>query len=196
MDITITTPLIPSEPPDKNNHMDVEKTTPHSYKEMLLDKPVSHQNDYNVEDASTIIKDDKGKNIEGSIALSQDDKKRLCFPWRYSVIIKVIGRRMPYQYLQSKLIDFWKPSEKLILIDLGLDFFIVKFSLEKNMAKALHLGPWFVSGNLLSLRKWEPNFVPQEATLSTIAIWICLPQLPKEFYDKEILEKVGRKLGK
>ncbi|XP_019251145.1 PREDICTED: uncharacterized protein LOC109230067 [Nicotiana attenuata] len=64
------------------------------------------------------------------------------------------------------------------------------------MVKALRLGPWFISGNFLSIRKWEPKFVPQEATLSTTAIWIRLPQLPMEFYDKEILQKVGRKLGK
>ncbi|XP_019255047.1 PREDICTED: uncharacterized protein LOC109233621 [Nicotiana attenuata] len=36
----------------------------------------------------------------------------------------------------------------------------------------------------------------QEATLTSTAIWIRLPQLPTEFYDKGILEKVGRKLGK
>ncbi|XP_019248319.1 PREDICTED: uncharacterized protein LOC109227574 [Nicotiana attenuata] len=64
------------------------------------------------------------------------------------------------------------------------------------MVKDLHLGPWFISGSFLSVRKWEPKFVPQEATLTSNAIWIRLPQLPTEFYDQDILEKVGRKLGK
>ncbi|XP_019235961.1 PREDICTED: uncharacterized protein LOC109216271 [Nicotiana attenuata] len=64
------------------------------------------------------------------------------------------------------------------------------------MAKALHLGPWFISENFLSVRKWEPKFVPQEATLTSTAIWIRVPQLPTEFYDQDILKKVGRKLGK
>ncbi|XP_070014183.1 uncharacterized protein [Nicotiana sylvestris] len=103
---------------------------------------------------------------------------------------------MPHHLLRSKLNDLWKPSEQLILIDLGWDFYIVKFSLEESMVKALHLGPWFISGNFLSVRKWEPKFVPQEATLTSTAIWIRLPQLPTEFYDQDILEKVGRKLGK
>ncbi|XP_019266876.1 PREDICTED: uncharacterized protein LOC109244270 [Nicotiana attenuata] len=87
-------------------------------------------------------------------------------------------------------------SEQLILIDLGWDFYIVKFSLEESMVKALHIGSWFISGNFLFVRKWEPKFVPQEATLTSTAIWIRLPQLPTEFYDKDILEKVGRKVGK
>ncbi|XP_019224117.1 PREDICTED: uncharacterized protein At4g02000-like [Nicotiana attenuata] len=103
---------------------------------------------------------------------------------------------MPHYLLRSKLVDLWSPSEQLILIDLGWDFFIVKFSKEENLVKALQKGPWFLSGNFLSVRRWEPKFVPQEATLSFTAIWVRLPQLPTEFYDKEILVKVGRKLGK
>nr|XP_033508752.1 uncharacterized protein LOC117273670 [Nicotiana tomentosiformis] len=151
--------------------MDVAETTPYSYKKMLLDKQAVSQTEYYNEDPPN-HQNDKGKIIEGSVALSQEDKNRMYQPWRFSVIIK------------------------LILIDLGWDFFIVKFSLEENMAKALHLRPWFVSGNFISVRIWEPKFVPQEATLSSTAMWIRLPQLPTEFYDKEILKKVGRKLGK
>ncbi|XP_075080001.1 uncharacterized protein At4g02000-like [Nicotiana tabacum] len=103
---------------------------------------------------------------------------------------------MPHHLLRSKLNDLWKPSEQLILIDLGWHFYIVKFSLEESMVKALHLGPWFMSENFLSVHKWEPKFVPQEDTLTFTAIWILLPQLPTEFYDQDIPEKVGRKLGK
>ncbi|XP_075080260.1 uncharacterized protein At4g02000-like [Nicotiana tabacum] len=64
------------------------------------------------------------------------------------------------------------------------------------MVKALNLGPWFIFENFLSVRKWEPKFVTQEATLTSTAIWIQLPQLPIEFYDQDILENVSRKLGK
>lgn len=62
--------------------------------------------------------------------------------------------------------------------------------------KAVRQGPWFLSRNSLSVRRWESKFVPQEATLSFTAMWAWLPQLPTEFHDKEILEDVGRKLEK
>ncbi|XP_019255157.1 PREDICTED: uncharacterized protein LOC109233748 [Nicotiana attenuata] len=188
-------PPLPPEPSDKHIQMEVEPPQ-HSYKEMLLDKQVSNQTNYYDMDNKSIPQMDKGKHIEGSIPLSQEEKERLYMPWRYSVIIKIFKRKMPHHMLRSKLIDQWKPSEQLILIDLGWDFYIVKFSLEENMVKALHLGPSFISGNFLSVRKWKPKFIPQEATLTSTAIWIRLPQLPTEFYDKVILEKVGRKLGK
>ncbi|XP_019252867.1 PREDICTED: uncharacterized protein LOC109231679 [Nicotiana attenuata] len=197
MDPSLTKSHIPPEPPDKHNQMDVEPVQPtHSYKEMLLDKPESHQSDYYEDDSRPSSDLDKGKHIEGPIPLSHDDKKRLYLPWRYSVIIKVFKRKMSHHFFRSKLIELLKPSEQLISIDLGWDFYIVEFSLEENMVKVLHLGPWFISGNFLSVRKWKPKFVPQEATLTSTAIWIRLSQLPTEFYYKDILEKVGRKLGK
>nr|XP_009792247.1 PREDICTED: uncharacterized protein LOC104239331 [Nicotiana sylvestris] len=186
---------LPPEPPDKHSQMEIELPL-HSYKEMLLDKSVSNQTNYYEIYHQPIPDLDKGKYIEGSIPLSQDEKERLYFLWRYSVIIKVFKRKIPHHLLRSKLNDLWKLSEQLILIDLGWDFYIVKFSLEESMVKALHLGPWFISGNFLYVRKWEPKFIPQEATLTSTAIWIRLPQLPTEFYDQDILEKVGRKLGK
>nr|XP_009790993.1 PREDICTED: uncharacterized protein LOC104238354 [Nicotiana sylvestris] len=188
-------PPIPPELSDKHNQIEVELPQ-HSYKEMLLDKQVNNQTNYYDMDNQSISELDKGKHIEGSIPLSQEDKERLHLPWRYSVIIKIFKRKMSHHMLRSKLNDLWKPSDQLILIDLGWDFYIVKFSLEESMVRALHLGPWFISGNFLFVRKWEPKFVPQEATLTSTAIWIRLPQLPTEFCDKDILEKVGRKLGK
>lgn len=116
--------------------------------------------------------------------------------WRFSLIFKVFGCKATYHYLRSKLVDPLKPFEHIILIGLRWNFFIVKFGLEENMVKVLHQGPWFIADNFLSVRRWEPKFIPEEATLSFTTIWIRLPQLPIEFYNKEILKKDGRKIGK
>ncbi|XP_019251122.1 PREDICTED: uncharacterized protein LOC109230041 [Nicotiana attenuata] len=161
MDPSLIRPPIPPEPPDKHSQMEVELPH-HSYKEMLLDKPASNQTDYYEIDHQPNPDLDKGKHIEGSIPLSQDDKKCLYLPWRYSVIIKIYKRKMPHHLLRSKLNELWKPPEQLILIDLG----------------------------------WNLNLFLKKPPLLSIAIWIRLPQLPREFYDQDILEKVGRKLGK
>lgn len=89
--------------------------------------------------------------------------------------------------------ELWKPSESLVLIDLGHGFFTAKFSKEENKLKAQHGGPWFVVGGFLSVVTWEPNFAPSIQTMS--AIWVRLPQLSTEFYDHLILEKIGNYLG-
>lgn len=63
------------------------------------------------------------------------------------------------------------------------------------MLHALHDGPWFIFNSFLSVKKWEPKFVPSQAHLSYSAIWVRLPELPTEFYEIDILQKVGNKIG-
>ncbi|XP_019238197.1 PREDICTED: uncharacterized protein LOC109218299 [Nicotiana attenuata] len=188
-------PKSPNIPPD-DIVMEENATQSHSYKEILLDKQNTAQANYFAAELQSTLTQQQGKETIGPIILSQEDKNRLYEPWRFSIIIKLFGKKMPHYLLRSKLVDLWNPSEQLILIDLGWDFFIVKFGKEENLVKAIQKGLWFISGNFLSVRRWEHKFVPQEATLSFTAIWVRLPQLPTEFYDKEVLEKVGRKLGK
>lgn len=78
-------------------------------------------------------------------------------------------------------------------MDLGYDFFLIKFNNEQNSLQALHDGPWFVYNNFISVQKREPNLVASQAHLAHTAIWVRLPELPTEFYDFEILRKIGGK---
>ncbi|KAK4716500.1 hypothetical protein R3W88_014838 [Solanum pinnatisectum] len=109
----------------------------------------------------------------GPIILSEEDKQRIYNPWKYVVIVKLFVKKISHRYLKNKLTDLWKPTEPLTLIDLGWDFHIAKFNRQENMNKALHEGPWFVIGNFLSVN------------------YHCY-----QFYDKIILEKIGKKLGR
>ncbi|XP_075112822.1 uncharacterized protein LOC142182352 isoform X2 [Nicotiana tabacum] len=129
------------------------------------------------------------------IPISTTDKARLYEPWKYSVIIKLFGRRIAHHLLQTKLIELWKPTEEFPIIDLGSDFFLIKFQQEDNMLKALQSGPWFILNHFLSVRRWEPKFIASSTQLTYSAIWVRLPKLPTEFYDVEILQRVGSKLG-
>lgn len=104
---------------------------------------------------------------------------------------KVSEQELTHNYLRIKLTKLWKLTEQLILIDLGYDFYVEKFNNLKNARKALHEGPWFITKNFLSMRQWEPNFVPKEATQTHTAIWLRLPQLLTEFYDQRVLEMIG-----
>lgn len=93
------------------------------------------------------------------IPITTEDKCHLYAPWKYSIIVKVFGRKILHQILQNKLLALWNPSEDIHLIDLGSDFFLIKFQKEEKMLKALHGGPWFVLNHFLSVRQWEPKFI-------------------------------------
>ena len=80
---------------------------------------------------------------------------------------------------------------KMECIDLGNDFFLIRFSIIKDRARVLKGGLWFVEGHYLSIRCWELNFMAETANLSAVAVWIRLPGLPIEYYEPSVLRDIG-----
>lgn len=72
---------------------------------------------------------------------------------------------------------------------------IFSLSKEENMAKSLHEGPWFVLNHFF-ICHWEPKFIASNTQVTYSVIWSRLLELPIEFYDLDILSKVGSKIGK
>nr|POE70958.1 hypothetical protein CFP56_49572 [Quercus suber] len=84
---------------------------------------------------------------------------------------------------------------KMECIDLGNEFFLIRFSIVEDRARVLKGGPWFVGGHYLSIRCWEPNFMVETAKLSAVAVWIRLPGLPIEYYEPSVLRDIGLAIG-
>ncbi|PHU01302.1 hypothetical protein BC332_31089 [Capsicum chinense] len=174
-------PLLPPSLPDPPDPMETQSNTDlsketikDSFKVVLLNKETSLNGPF--------VASDKGKSPmipqdpEGVVNLSEKDKERIYAPWKFSVIVKVFNKKLAHNYLKIKLTKLWKLTEPLTLIDLGYDYYVAKFNNPER--------------KFLSVRKWEPNFVPEEATQTHSAIWTRLPQLPTELYDRNILERI------
>ncbi|XP_028077798.1 mucin-2-like [Camellia sinensis] len=96
----------------------------------------------------------------------------------------------------SKLKSIWKPTSTFHGIDLGNHFDLINFNEALDLNKVLSDGPWFLGSNFLSVRRWEPDFQPTKASLSTTIVWARHHSLPIEYYDHFILRKIGNTLGK
>ncbi|WMV13899.1 hypothetical protein MTR67_007284, partial [Solanum verrucosum] len=83
-------------------------------------------------------------NHPNFIPISSSDKLRLYSPWKYSLIVKLIGKRIGYIYFQNRLQALWQLSEKISLIDVSEDFYFTKLAKPENYDKILHQGPWFL----------------------------------------------------
>lgn len=112
-----------------------------------------------------------------------------------ALIVKVFGRAVGYSYLAFKINALWKPVAKLECVDLGRDFFLIRFGCVDNYDKVLKEGPWFIGGHFLAIRPWEPYFKVSEAKLSFVAVWIRLPELHIDFYDRSVLKEIGSAIG-
>lgn len=142
--------------------------------------------------------DDESSDIAAEIAavnLSRARKANIRALWSNALIIKVIGKSVGYQFLTARINYLWKPSGRLDCVDLKKDFFLVRFSLKVDYERVLGEGPWFVGGHYLSIRKWEPNFKPTSASVSSVVVWVRLPQLPIEYYEPSALRDIGLAIG-
>ena len=81
------------------------------------------------------------------------------------------------------------------MIDLGHEYFLIKFIQVSDYLAVLEHGPWFVGDNYLSVCKWEPEFQAGKATVASLAAWIQLPKLPIESFHSNILQMIGNKIG-
>ena len=94
------------------------------------------------------------------------------------------------------LLSLWSPKGTLEIFVLGSDFFLLNFSLPMDCEKVLEGGPWLIHQHYITLRQWTPNFKPSEAITTHLKVWVDLLELPMEYYDKEVLLRVGAAIGK
>ena len=61
----------------------------------------------------------------------------------------------------------------------------------EDLELVLKKGPWFIGEHFLLIRKWEANFKPSEAQVSSVAVWVRLNDLTIKYYDAKVLRQLG-----
>lgn len=114
------------------------------------------------------------------ILLTKEEKKRLRHPWKYALIIKMFESKIGYMSLMKRLKKKWELSGGLVLTDVGHEYFIARFSNVGDYNHVLTQGPWMFDDNYLTIRKWIPNFVPDNAPMRFLTAWVRIPHLSVE----------------
>ncbi|XP_075633855.1 uncharacterized protein LOC142606378 [Castanea sativa] len=127
--------------------------------------------------------------------LSKKTKARIRAPWSKALIVKLYGRSVGFHYLTFKINALWKPMAKMDCVTLRRGFFLIRFSCSDDYDNVLQGGPWFIGENFLAIKPWEPYFKAYEAKLTSMAIWVRLPELPIEFYNASVLKEIGSLIG-
>lgn len=80
-------------------------------------------------------------NVIKSITLTEEENHRLYTPWKFSLIIKLSNSCITHHILRSKLQQLWKILDHTPLIELGHDYYILKFSTPEDMNLSSTTGP-------------------------------------------------------
>ena len=147
------------------------------------------------DDVSSDEEEDVPELGEVIIRFPRELKCRIKAPWSTSLIVKVFGRTVRYIFLINKLKALWKSAGDFSCVDLGSSFFLVKFESKNDFEEVLRGGPWFIGEHFLSIRPWSLNFRASEASMSSMAVWVRLLELPVEYYLRESLLRIGNGLG-
>ncbi|XP_050277720.1 uncharacterized protein LOC126719182 [Quercus robur] len=174
---------------------------PVSYKDTLVgDIPGAYQQAFQVDKIWEDSYDSDSELeplVEGmaEVTLSKETKARIRAPWVKALIVKVYGKSVGFNYLTFKINALWKPIARMDCVNLGKDYFLIRFSNDEDYDKVLHGGPWFVGGHFLAIKPWEPYFKASEDKLTSVAVWVRFPELPIEFYDISVLKEIGSVIG-
>lgn len=107
-------------------------------------------------------------------------------PMKMPLALLIKCMKMPNQMLRKKTL---RKEDFDHLVDFGHNYFLARFELNEDFDHVLKNGLWFIGQHFLAIKSWEPKFKASTTSFSEVAIWICLPELPIEFYDLIILKK-------
>lgn len=70
-------------------------------------------------------------------------------PWKNALIVKVLGTRVGFKLLESKLRNYWVKHGTMKITDLAYDYYLFKLSSVHDYKFALFEGPWKIAGHYL-----------------------------------------------
>ncbi|XP_008778888.1 uncharacterized protein LOC103698628 [Phoenix dactylifera] len=77
-----------------------------------------------------------------------------------------------------------------------MDYLVIRFACEGDREAALMNGPWMVAGQLFVMEQWRPNFFPSSGEVGRVVVWLRLPHLPLEYWEKSTILQIASKAGK
>lgn len=87
------------------------------------------------------------------MGMTRKEKIKARKTWRNSIIIKLVGRTIGYQYLWKHIQAIWRTQSELALIDLSNNFFIIKLYMMEEYERALLISPWMIGDNYLHVQR-------------------------------------------
>ena len=124
------------------------------------------------------------------VSFSKEELKRPREPWQMTLMGKCLGIGMRPDFMAQRVRRIWNPNGGLEVIGVGHNVYFFKFSLLDDIEKTLF------GSHYLMLTRWKPNFGASTNDFPNISVSIRLPELPIEYYEKEALFAIAKKVGK
>ncbi|GLJ28168.1 hypothetical protein SUGI_0553330 [Cryptomeria japonica] len=134
-----------------------------------------------------------GHAEEIRIDLSKELKEDVVFWEEYAVIAKIIG----LNWLRKDIIKWVECNwgKRTMIKFIAKVFIVVLFEEVEERNHVLTDRNWFINTHVVYIQPWMPHFDPTLLAVYSEPIWICLYNLPIEYWSEELWEKIGRTFG-
>lgn len=135
--------------------------------------------------------------VEGEkvVQILLEDVKEDENKWKNALVVYVIGTTPSIgamkRFITSQGTYTTKP-EILYHVD---GYFVIKFGKEEEKEKVLCAGPQYLMKRPIIMKPWSSDFNFKEEILTTVPLWIKLPNLPLNCWNSMVLSKIGSSLG-
>lgn len=113
-----------------------------------------------------------------NIPIEDEEYKEWCKPWRGSLMVSVMGKRVGFKIMETTLNRTWAKTAAIKIIDMPQGYFFVFFNAEADYKRALFEGPWRVTDHYILVQRWRPTFMATTEVVRKVAVWIQVPDLP------------------
>ncbi|CAN0846263.1 hypothetical protein LINGRAHAP2_LOCUS4370 [Linum grandiflorum] len=115
---------------------------------------------------------------------------------RSALVVKSLGRRVPYAALAPRLNYLWAKEGPIKISDLQNGCYLVRFKCKHDYDGAVTGGPWLLGETYLTVHQWHKGFNPWTAEVKTTMAWVQLPDLPIEYYNPVAVKRIASYIGK
>ncbi|CAN1273765.1 hypothetical protein LINPERPRIM_LOCUS15179 [Linum perenne] len=148
-----------------------------------------------VSDESDVEDDDDDPRCP-TIRIPKSEKVRVRGRFRHAIIVNTLDRCFPFTFMSRKLPQLWAKKGDVQVSDVGFGFYVVNFESIADYERAMFGGPWMINDHYVVIQEWRPYFRPEETLLTTLRVWVRLPGIPFEYFDRTILKLIGDRIGR
>ncbi|XP_057418066.1 uncharacterized protein LOC130712251 [Lotus japonicus] len=139
---------------------------------------------------------EEGKKHLPRVFVADSVIDNLSTAWKDSLVVKVLGKNLGYNFMKQKLKALWKPKGGFEIIDVDHGVYMVKFDLPDDKDTVLNGGPWMIFDRCLAVSLWSPDFITSETLALKTMVWLRFPGLNLAYYDESFLFALASSVGK
>ncbi|KAI0488519.1 hypothetical protein KFK09_028353 [Dendrobium nobile] len=112
-----------------------------------------------------------------------------------SLVIKVLGRDLPFSVCSQELRRQWSMYGSFHQTTLGHNWILCLFANLESMEEVLNGGPWYIGNHIIGMDRWSSSFSTDLLKGITSPIWIHFPGLPLSCWDEENIPMIASMIG-